>query len=110
MAVAGWDVGVRVLGPVALWARKDVVAIPGVRQQALLARLLLAAGAPVGPWELRHDVWHGRQKSDAALRVAVMRLRTLLAQCGAQDAIRRTGDGYLLDRSASTSSAERSRR
>ena len=81
-------------------AGDHVRGVPGARQQALLLRLLVAAGAPVGPWQLRHDVWAGRHKSDAALRVAINRLRNELAAAGAPDVIHRASDGYLLDRRA----------
>ena len=69
-------------------------------------RLLIAAGAPVGPWQLRHDVWAGRHKSDAALRVAINRLRNELAAAGAPDVIERVSDGYLLDRRAVDTDAD----
>jgi DNA-binding SARP family transcriptional activator len=97
-ALAGGPLRIRVLGHVALDDGGEHVALHGVRQQALLLRLLLADGGSVGPWQLRHDVWEGRQKSDAALRVAVSRLRTVLADHGAPDAIGHTSDGYRLDR------------
>ena len=92
--------GINVLGHVALGVGGRSVALAGLRQQALLLRLLVAEGAPVGSWQLRHDVWDGRQKSDAALRVAVSRLRGVLAAAGAPDVIVRTSDGYRMDRRA----------
>lgn len=96
--MAGGRLGICVLGPVALDVEGRRLALPGVRQQALLLRLLIADGRSVGPWQLRHDVWDGRHKSDAALRVAVSRLRGILADHGAPGAICRTNDGYRMDR------------
>ena len=99
--------GINVLGHVALAVGGRSVALAGLRQQALLLRLLVADGAPVGSWQLRHDVWDGRQKSDAAFRVAVSRLRGVLAAAGAPDVIVRTSDGYRMDRRAVCVDADR---
>jgi DNA-binding SARP family transcriptional activator/tetratricopeptide (TPR) repeat protein len=76
----------------------DPVVVPGVRQRALLASLLLSANVPVSSDALAEAVWDGSPPPGAAvtLRSYVRRLRrTLGSRAGAR--IRACVPGYLID-------------
>ena len=70
----------RILGPVEVLAQGQPLAVPGARQRALLALLLLRAGEPVSRDRLIADLW-GERPPDGAVKTVqavVSRLRRAL--------------------------------
>ncbi|MGW0590038.1 BTAD domain-containing putative transcriptional regulator [Streptosporangium sp. NPDC002607] len=67
----------RVLGPLEVWEAETIVGIGGPRQRAVLARLLVAAGAVVSTDTLIDDLYHRDPPSAAlaSLHVYVSNLR-----------------------------------
>ena len=80
-----------ILGPVVVRRNGRVVPVGGMRQRALLARLLVARGRSVPTGVLIQDLWNTRAGGDA-LKTAVSRLRGALGS----DAIVHDGSGYAL--------------
>ncbi len=76
--MSGGRIELDVLGPVRAYRGGKPLSLGGVRQRALLLRLVLERGGVVQASQLRHDVWPDRDLSDSALRVAVVRLRQAL--------------------------------
>jgi DNA-binding SARP family transcriptional activator len=75
-----WAVDFRVLGPVEVRAEGRPLAVPGARQRALLAVLLLSAGEPVSRERVIADLW-GERPPDGAVKTVqavVSRLRRAL--------------------------------
>ncbi|KAA2265668.1 tetratricopeptide repeat protein [Solihabitans fulvus] len=71
----------RILGPIEVWGPAGQARLPGARQAALLAALLLQANRVVSVDELIEAAWGDRPPSAgaAALQTAVFRLRGTLA-------------------------------
>lgn len=87
-----------VLGPVRAWHGTAPIGLGSLRDQALLAALLLRPDRTVGAWQLRHDVW-GAESSGieaAAVPAYVDRLRERLRPADGAAACRISddGDGY----------------
>ena len=82
----------RILGPVEVVRDGELLDLGGPRQRAVLARLLLAAGAVVPAGVLVDDVWLGRPPATAAktLQKYVSELRKILGH----DVLRTQGGGY----------------
>ncbi|MEV6305664.1 BTAD domain-containing putative transcriptional regulator, partial [Actinoplanes sp. NPDC051861] len=95
------DIGVGVLGPIELRRDGAPVALPGLPQRVLLARLALAAGRPVPVTDLIDALWEGEPPENAIgnLHSYVSRLRR---QTGS-DAISREPGGYRLEAALDTS-------
>jgi DNA-binding SARP family transcriptional activator len=89
-------VDLRLLGPVEVRTDGPPLSIPGARQRALLALLLLQRGAAVSRDRLIEELWNGRATAgaDKALQVAVSRLRRALGPAGGRLAT--TPGGYRL--------------
>jgi DNA-binding SARP family transcriptional activator len=84
----------RLLGPLEVRANGDVLPLPGPRQAALLALLLLHPNEVVPRGRLVDGLWGERPPASAAnaLQVAAHALRKLLGR----DRLETRGDGYLL--------------
>ncbi len=84
----------RILGPVEARADGRPLALPGTRQRALLALLLLRRGEPASHDALIDDLWGGAPPEGAvkALQVAVSRLRRALGPDGGR--VVSAGAGY----------------
>ena len=87
---------VSILGPVEVWRDGVLVPVSGGRVRALLTRLALGYGRPVGSAELVDAIWFDAPPSDAAnaLQSLVSRLRRAL---GAAGAVVPAPGGYRLD-------------
>jgi predicted ATPase/DNA-binding SARP family transcriptional activator len=84
------------LGPVLLRVDGAQIDVPGVRGQALLARLAIADGRAVPASELTRTLWpDSPDGSVAALHSQVHRVRRRLGP--AAGVLRRSGTGYALD-------------
>jgi predicted ATPase/DNA-binding SARP family transcriptional activator len=85
----------RVLGPLEVWADNHQVGVGGQRQLALLAVLLMDAGAAVSVDRLTAAVWGDRTPTGAlnAVQACVSRLRQALGR----DRIVSTSAGYRLE-------------
>ena len=57
---------IRILGPLAVLDDGRPVQLPGPRQRALLACLLLRRGEPVSADQLIDEVWGNKRPADAA--------------------------------------------
>lgn len=93
---------VRLLGPVELWSAGREVVLGTPQRRCVLAALAITPGKPVTVDGLVDRVWGERLPGDArnVLQTHVSRLRGLLAQAGgeqARRALRRVGDGYVLE-------------
>ncbi|MET8666608.1 AfsR/SARP family transcriptional regulator [Streptomyces tendae] len=89
----------RLLGPMEVSVGPRTVALRGVRQRALLARLVLARGRVVSVDALVRDVWNGNPPSSARTQVSicVAALRRLFRDAGAgDDVIVTVAPGYRL--------------
>ncbi|MFE1291256.1 BTAD domain-containing putative transcriptional regulator [Streptomyces sp. NPDC058751] len=89
----------RLLGPIEVSVGSRVLELRGVRQRALLARLVLAQGRVVPVDTLARDVWNGNPPSSARTQVSicVAALRKLFRDAGAgDDVITTTAPGYRL--------------
>ena len=97
--MSGDRIELAVLGPIRANRGGRPLPLGGTRQQALLARLLVARGASVSASQLRQDVWPDGPVSDSALRVAIVRLRQALGDGtdGAQPVVH-LGSGYAIAR------------
>lgn len=92
---------VRLLGPVELWRDGREVRLGTPQQRLVLAALAIAPGEPVAVADLVTRVWGDGLPGDArnVLQTHVSRLRGLVAGATGvprSQAIRRTGDSYLL--------------
>ena len=94
-----------ILGPLEVVRDGEPVPLGGLRQRAVLARLLVDAGRVVPVDRLIDDVWDGRPPATAhkTLQKYVSELRKVLGQC----AVRTSGGGYVVDVDARTSSTAR---
>ncbi len=95
--MSGVDVRAGVLGRPAIAGPDGPRALAGERESKLLALLAARPGQAVTAEELEDQLWGGRLVSDAALRVAVGRLRRRWADIAGEDPIRSEGRAYLLD-------------
>jgi DNA-binding SARP family transcriptional activator len=88
-----------ILGPLEFRAAGAEVGIPGVRQQTLLALLLLEVGRTITRPRLIEGIWGGRppETAEAQLRICVSRLRRRLADAGLRNAISTESNGYRLN-------------
>ncbi|MCX4733336.1 AfsR/SARP family transcriptional regulator [Streptomyces sp. NBC_01363] len=89
----------RLLGPVEASVDGRVLGLRGVRQHALLVRLLLARGRVVPVDELARDVWSGNPPSSARTQVSicVAALRKLFRDAGVREEVIATvAPGYQL--------------
>lgn len=90
---AGWRFGV--LGPLRAWRGDRPVELGPVRQQTLLAALLLRPNVAVGQQQLLRDVWDAEPPAGNVAPVYVYRLRRCLqAQPGAEPVIASDPAGY----------------
>ncbi|MQA64195.1 MAG: hypothetical protein GEU86_22690 [Actinophytocola sp.] len=76
----------QLLGQLAIWGGRDKLAIPGGKQRALLAFLLVSHGHPVSAERIIDELWGDQAPSKArnALQAKVSSLRGALAP-GAPD-------------------------
>ncbi|WP_422739882.1 AfsR/SARP family transcriptional regulator [Micromonospora sp. WMMD729] len=90
---------IRVLGPVEVWAEGHPVDAGAARQRAVLAALAVDVGRPVHLDALVDRVWGDASPPRVRhnLHVYLARLRRVLADAGAPDALARRSGGYLLD-------------
>ncbi|MFD7665824.1 BTAD domain-containing putative transcriptional regulator [Streptomyces sp. NPDC059788] len=89
----------RLLGPLEVRAGGQALRIQGVRQRAVLARLLLAQGRVVSVDSLVTEVWDGRPPNTGRTQVSicVAALRKLFRSAGyTDDVIRTVSPGYQL--------------
>ncbi|MFF9785272.1 DNA-binding transcriptional activator of the SARP family [Streptomyces sp. SceaMP-e96] len=89
----------RLLGPLEVRAKGEALRIQGVRQRAVLARLLLALGRVVSVDSLVTDVWDGRPPNTgrAQVSICVAALRKLFRSVGhADEVITTVSPGYQL--------------
>jgi DNA-binding SARP family transcriptional activator len=87
----------RILGPLEVWHEGRPVDLTGRRQRALLAIMLVNAGAVVSTDRLMDDLW-GEEQPDtggAALRVRLSQLRKALGDEGSELIVSRP-PGYLI--------------
>jgi DNA-binding SARP family transcriptional activator/pimeloyl-ACP methyl ester carboxylesterase len=93
-----------VLGPIEIRSATGVVSVPtGTKQRLLLASLVLHAPRMITSERLIEILWGEHRPADpaAALRTQVSRLRTLLAEAGGANILRRgEPSGYGLDLAA----------
>ena len=84
-----------ILGPLEVVRDGEAVPLGGMRQRAVLARLLVDAGRVVPVDRLVDDVWDGLPPATAhkTLQKYVSELRKVLGQC----AVRTSGGGYVVD-------------
>lgn len=97
---SGTGLDFRLLGSLEVRIGGNVVPIRGMRQRALLARLLLAQGRVVSVDSLVADVWDGRPPRTARTQVSicVAALRKLFRGAGCTDEVIATVQpGYQLD-------------
>ncbi|MBC9727078.1 AfsR/SARP family transcriptional regulator [Streptomyces sp. TRM68367] len=90
----------RLLGPIEVSVGDRVLELRGLRQRALLTRLLLAQGRVVSVDALAHDVWSGNPPRSARTQVSicVAALRRLFRDAGAScDVITTVTPGYRLE-------------
>jgi DNA-binding SARP family transcriptional activator/ABC-type branched-subunit amino acid transport system substrate-binding protein len=89
------DLGIGLLGPLAVTRAGEAVHVAAGRQRAILALLALSAGEVVSGDRILDGVWGDSQPEDApaALQTQISRLRALLGT----DAIVTRAPGYLLD-------------
>ena len=87
----------RLLGPLEVCSKGELIVLAGPKQRAILTILLLDANQVVPRSRLLADVW-GEQApgSEHSLDVHISRLRKALASGGEGDALTRRGRGYLL--------------
>ncbi|TNH31090.1 SARP family transcriptional regulator [Micromonospora orduensis] len=90
---------IRVLGPVEVWTDGRLVDAGAARQRAVLAALAVDVGRPVHVESLVDRVWGDASPPRVRhnLHVYLARLRRVLADAGAPDALIRRSGGYLLD-------------
>jgi DNA-binding SARP family transcriptional activator len=98
LRVANMDVEIWILGPLQVWAGGRLVPVVGVKQRALLMLLAHHAPAAVAVDTVVQQLWPGEEYEQVRsnLQIVVSRLRRLLADAGAPDAIPRIGNGYRL--------------
>jgi DNA-binding SARP family transcriptional activator len=87
------------LGPLEFRTKGQEVPIAGVRQQTLLALLLLDVGKTISGSRLIEGIWGGRapETAEAQLRICVSRLRRRLADAGLRNLISTESQGYRLN-------------
>jgi DNA-binding SARP family transcriptional activator len=87
----------RILGPLEVVHEGHPVALPGARERAVLALLLLSANQMVSAERLAEDLWAGSPPEGAlkALRVFISRLRKALREAGGADVIVTQAPGYV---------------
>ncbi|MFG1678331.1 BTAD domain-containing putative transcriptional regulator [Micromonospora sp. NPDC049282] len=90
---------IRVLGPVEVWTDGRLVDAGATRQRAVLAALAVDVGRPVRAESLMDRVWGDTSPPRARhnLHVYLARIRRVLADAGAPEALVRRSGGYLLD-------------
>ena len=90
----------RLLGPVEARVAGQLLTVPGARQRALLALLLLRRGEPASQGALVEDLWGTQASNDGpkALHVAVSRLRRALGPHGARVVSTAAGYAFRLER------------
>jgi DNA-binding SARP family transcriptional activator/DNA-binding beta-propeller fold protein YncE len=88
----------RILGPLQLLVGGEERPVPGEKQQALLARLLLEPNRPVSTERLIDDLWgeHAPATVRASLHAHVTRLRRVLADADGSSPLVNDGHGYVL--------------
>jgi DNA-binding SARP family transcriptional activator/class 3 adenylate cyclase len=90
----------RILGPLEAWVGERQVSVPGRRQRALLAALLLRANRVVSTEQLLDDVW-GESPLQGGLnsvQVRISQLRRALETGGADEPVITTrAPGYVVD-------------
>jgi DNA-binding SARP family transcriptional activator len=91
---------VRVLGPVSAEIGGEPVSVGGPRQRALLARLVVASGAPVRGEVLAEEIWGDRFATDS-VKTAICRLRGSIGT----DLVRHDSRGYVLSPGCYTTDA-----
>ena len=86
----------RILGPLEVWYEGRPIPVPGAKQRALLAMLLLDAGHVVSSDRLMEELWGSSQPAAGAtaLRVRVSQLRKALRAGG--DVVVTRPPGYAL--------------
>ncbi|MER5642409.1 BTAD domain-containing putative transcriptional regulator [Kitasatospora sp. NPDC002227] len=86
-----------ILGPLVVRDGAQTRSVPGGRQRALLAALLVRHGQPTSAQSLAEAVWDGQppRSASAALRNYVMRLRKALGAAG--ERIETTAGGYRIN-------------
>jgi DNA-binding SARP family transcriptional activator/tetratricopeptide (TPR) repeat protein len=102
--VANVDLEIRILGPLQLWAHGRQVSAGSAKQRALLTLLAQHAPAAVTAETIVQQLWpngdHDEVRSN--LQTLVSRLRKVLTDAGAPDAVPRAGHGYRLAVPANT--------
>jgi DNA-binding SARP family transcriptional activator len=91
---------VRVLGTVCAEVGGEPVSIGGPRQRALLARLVVASGAPVRGEVLAEEIWGDRFATDS-VKTAISRLRSSIGT----ELVRHDSRGYVLSPGCYTTDA-----
>jgi DNA-binding SARP family transcriptional activator len=88
----------RVLGPVDVVAQGQSVSPGARRERALLALLLLSVDRVVPSERLIDELWRDTPPKEAlhSLRVAISRLRKVLAGCGAGEVLVTRSPGYMI--------------
>jgi DNA-binding SARP family transcriptional activator len=88
LARFGFRMEFRILGPVEVLAEGRRLALPGSKQRALLALLLLHRGETLGTERLIEELWgeNPPARADKALRVHISRLRKALSAATGEDA------------------------
>jgi DNA-binding SARP family transcriptional activator len=88
----------RLLGPLELGSAGQVITIAGSRQRIVLATLLLEAGRVVPTERLITAVWDEEPPATARtqIQISISKLRALLSDLGAPDAIVTHESGYLI--------------
>src|SRR5438093_5134843 len=84
----------RILGPLEIWDAGRVLAVPGARERAVLAYLLLNAGRVV-PTDVLIDKLWGEQPAESARKSLQVRVAGLRKALG-QERIFTRSAGYLL--------------
>ena len=89
----------RILGPLEVRANDRVLPVPGAKQRAILAILLLNANRVVSSDRLVEELWAGEPPETAtkALRVHVSHLRKALRAAASEGIVVTSGSGYLVD-------------
>jgi DNA-binding SARP family transcriptional activator/tetratricopeptide (TPR) repeat protein len=98
----GFRMEFRILGPVEVLAEGRRLALPGSKQRALLAMLLLHRGETLGTERLIEELWGENPPAgaDKALQVHISRLRKALIASAGEDAaglVVTRAHGYALD-------------
>ena len=89
----------RLLGPFDVWRDGAPLALGGRRQRAVLALLVMHAGAVVSTDRIVEEIWAGDPPPSAVRTIHsyVSRLRSILADESGRDLLVRRDPGYVLD-------------